>query len=323
MKTVTVATMFTEGRKVGHCEDCGEDIVITSSKTKATQANVKDKGAGATTVKKYNIREDIRGNEHFYPTEEHPEGQDFFYEFTFLWNPTLANAKWGYIEFGRFGNSGGGSGDVPFFLVFNDDSYDKGIEDLWCPFAGGFEISEGSFDANREGTEDGFYCDGPHMPDGRPNSGNTVTKADYPMIGEYGWHRIGVQIHQDVKKVENDDGELVVKYELIATLYIDGKLASSYAYQPRYDQNLLYRASITDDGEFEYEDIDGGWFYLYRLGDSNTDGANAYVVTGDISITVGDSFVLDVEPVENPTPGTFTAGDTTLDGTVYFQQKQS
>ena len=313
--TVTAATMFNEGLKRGECSACGMIDETVIEKTKASASNLKDKGPGSTTVKKYNIREDIRGGEHFYPTEEHPEGQDFIYEFNFLWNETLARSTWGYIEFGRFANSGGGSGDVVFFLVFNDDSYDKGIDDLWCPFAGGFEISSVSFDGNREGTTNGIYY-GPSMPDGRPNSGNTTTKADYPMIGEYGWHRIGIQVHQEVKIV---DGE--VKYELTATLYIDGVMASSYADQPRYEQNLLYTAEIVD-GVLEYDDVDGGWFYLYRLGDSATiDGANAYVVTGDISITVGDSFVLDVEPVENPTSGTYTVGGETLDGTVHFQLK--
>ena len=310
--TLSVATMFTEGRKSGTCLDCGTVDEIVTAKTKADSK--KFNGEGSTTVKKYNIREEIRGTEHFYPTEEHPNGQDFFYEFTFLWSPTLARSDWGYIEFGRFGNSGGGNGDVPFFLVLKDNAYEDGA-DLWCPFAGGFEISEGSFDANREGTTNGFYY-GPHMPDGRPGTGNTVTEADYPILGDYGWHRIGIQLHQEAKVVDK-----AVKYELTATLYIDGVKVSSYAYQPRFEQNLLFRASLADDGELEYEDVDGGWFYIYRVGDSGTTGGDAYITVGDISMTVGDSFVLDVEPEDNPTPATISVGGETLDGTVHFRVK--
>ena len=311
--TVTASTMFNTGLRRGECSACGMVDEITTNKTSASVANLKDKGPGSTTVKKYNIREDIRGSEHFYPTEEHPEGQDFIYEFTFLWNETLARSTWGYIEFGRFGNSGGGNGDIPFALMFKDNLYNEGQNRVLCQFAGGFDPDDR--ETTREGTDNGIYY-GPQMPDGRPDAGNTTTKADYPNIGEYGWHRIGIQVHQEVKIVDG-----AVKYELTATLYIDGVMASSYAYEPAYDANLLYTAEIVD-GELEYDDVDGGWFYLYRIGDSATEGEqSAYVVVGDISITVGDSFVLDVEPAENPTSGTYTVGGETLDGTVYFQLK--
>ena len=112
-----------------------------------------------------------------------------------------------------------------------------------------------------------------------------------------------------------------VKYELTATLYIDGVMASSYAYEPGYEANLLYTAELVD-GVLEYDDVDGGWFYLFRIGDSATEnGQNSYLVFGDISMTVGDSFVLDVEPAENPTSGSYTIGGETLDGTVHFQLK--
>ena len=311
--TITEATMFNEGLERGECEVCGmvDDNVI--AKTKASVSNLKDKGPGSTTVKKYNIREEIRGTEHFYPTEEHPNGQDFFYEFTFLWNETLARSTWGYIEFGRFANSGGGSGDIPFFLIFKDNLYSSGRTNVWCQYAGGFEID--GCDETREGTDNGIYY-GPEIPDGRPTSGITTTKADYPNIGAYGWHRIGIHIHQEVKVVENN-----VKYELTATLYIDGVMASSYAYEPAYEANLLYHAELVG-GNLEYEDVDGGWFYLIRMGDSATvNDQNSYIVLGDISMTVGDSFVLDVEPVENPTAGTYTVGSETLDGTVHFRVK--
>ena len=106
-----------------------------------------------------------------------------------------------------------------------------------------------------------------------------------------------------------------------ATLYIDGVMASSYAYEPGYETNLLYTAELVG-GNLEYDDVDGGWLYLFRMGDSATEnGQNSYVVLGDISMTVGDCFVLDVEPVENPTAGTYTIGGETLDGTVHCRVK--
>ena len=305
-ETITVTTMFTNGLKRGVCTVCGN---VDEQVTNKTLANVKilDSGNTQTTVIKYNFAQDIRGSEHFYPTEEHPEGQDLYYELTFLWNETLKRSNNGYIEFGRFANSGGANGDIPFFLMFKDSASTK----MFCQFAGGFEPD--GVDKNREGTDNGIYY-GPQMPDGRP-AGSTATKADYPMIGDYGWHRIGVQVHQEVKIV----GESV-KYELTATLYLDGVMVSSYAYAPGNDLNLLYTATVVN-GELEYEDVNGGYFYLYRIGNSETTGGKAYVAVGDISITVGDGFVLDVEPVESPVKENYIHDGVTLDGTVHFRVK--
>ena len=87
--TVTEAVnMFhTTGSRNGNCEYCHLNIV--EELTFEPTIEVFDYSSG----KKYNYSqidfENVRGDKHFYPTDDNPEGNDMFIEFSILWNETI------------------------------------------------------------------------------------------------------------------------------------------------------------------------------------------------------------------------------------------
>ena len=295
-KTTIVPTMFNEGIKVGICVECGDEDTVRLSKTKAT-TNTLTGTTTSTTIKKINITSEILKDDHFYPTEENPEGLDLMVELSLLYNETLARSNFGYIELAALANSGGSERDVPFRLVIRDGATSDD-NDLKCSFAG-------HFDSHAMG--DRGVLVGPSMA----LNGAAV---DFPAIGEYGWHRIGVRVHQETI-INGED----VKYELTASLYVDGVLISSYDFLPMSNANLLYTATVVN-GDVEYDDIGNGrYLYLYRIGYSVATGGNAYLIASDYYATASNSFVIDVDPVTNPEAATETISGVEFDGRVFYK----
>ena len=175
-------TLFVPGERVGTCDTCGKTNVAGIINVTSPTLKVIDSSYSGTVVQKWNIYNSILkdGSKCFYPTANDEDGMSLFVEFTFLWNETLANNIYTpFIEFGRLSNSGGDEGNAMWKFAFADD-----IEDFSCPIAGGFV----------NGTP-GTIIDGP----------DCVT--EFPNIGEYGWHRIGVEIRQSVEVVNGKGGE--------------------------------------------------------------------------------------------------------------------
>ena len=290
-----VATMFSPGYKTAHCPVCDEyfyqDInTLTSHSVVRMSAS-----SSGTYVIKRNIKDDVLKGAHFYPTEDNPEGNDLFMEFSFLWNETLANSAEGYMAIGAPSNKDGGNAVRPFQLAFVDNHPDQ-----WCKQAGGFET-----------------CGNAVLI-----SGAECNKANgtYPNLGEYGWHRIGVQIHQDAEIVDN-----AVKYTVIASLFIDGVNVCTIDISgaDNMEDNLLYTAKIVN-GKLVYSDNSdtGRTAFAYRLANKGTTGEDMFFADGDAYITAGKSFVVEVEPVENPEAATLTVADgVNLDARVHFAVK--
>ena len=146
-----------------------------------------------------------------------------------------------------------------------------------------------------------------------PNGG---TYDQYPNIGEYGWHRIGIQTHQDAFI---EDGEVV--YKATTTLYIDGVKVSSYHFNlNKVADDRLFSAEIVD-GELVYSDLkDSIYVVAYRIANGRCANDLGYFVVGDVSVTCGTDFVMNVAPLTTPTEGTFTPADgVELDADVYFE----
>lgn len=295
--TTIVPTIFNDGIKVGVCSVCGEEDMVRLNKTKFTE-KVLTADTDGTTIKKINISSEVLKGEHFYPTEENPNGLDLMVELSLLYNETLERLNFGYIELAALANSGGSERDVPFRLVLRDGATSDD-NDLKCTFAG-------RFDSHAMG--DRGVISGPTMELG----GEAV---DFPAIGEYGWHRIGIRVHQEHFIDENDK----VRYELTASLYVDGELISSYDFLPMSTSNLLYTATVIN-GDVEFEDISTGcYLYGYRIGYSVATGGNAHLIVADFAATASNSFVLDVESVENPAPVTETINGVDFDGRVFYK----
>ena len=263
-------TLFVPGERVGTCDTCGKTNVAGIINVTEPTLKVIDSSYSGTVVQKWNIYNSIlkKGSKCFYPTENDKDGMSLFVELTFLWNETLANNIYTpFIEFGRLANSGGDEGNVMWKLAFVDD-----IEDFSCPIAGGFV----------NGTP-GTIIDGP----------DCVT--EFPNIGEYGWHRIGVEVRQTVEVVNGE-----VEYKMYSGLYIDGVKVCEYLLDPEYihPSNYLYTAELVD-GELQYTTMGNArYVYVYRIIEGGTRGADkAYLAIGDVAGVCANDFDYAVGPV--------------------------
>ena len=146
---------------------------------------------------------DVRGDKHFYPNADDPDGNDLLVEYSILWNPTMMDFKGSanpYITT-RF--------DDGKPLAYWSPAADCPTSD--SPYAGSFEWM-GNFKVpiSDEEVETPERM-APTIPDGN-NFKTGDAYADFPNIGgaiqpdaenldnghEWGWHRIGVRYHLDI-----------------------------------------------------------------------------------------------------------------------------
>ena len=284
---VTQPTVFSKGLKTAVCSICDEVVSVTINETPATVITMTT--SGGSEIRDYEDFDDILGDDHFYPTEENPNGNSLYVEFSFLWNETLANitTSEAYAQFGRINGRNEAGALAPFWFAFGDN-----CTELWNQVAGGFEL--GSCTENIYG----------------PRAGEA--NGEYPGIGGYGWHRIGMEYTQLTETLS--DGS-----NMIVSLYIDGVLISAYYYACDA-RCLLY----TDNGDGTYTDNVNAKVLYYRIAKPQTTGENAYFIVGDMSATVGHGFVKKVTKLDTPTEGTYTTEDgTDIDANVYFEIYES
>ena len=266
-------TLFSEGLAEGECTACGEEVSQILPKT---EAKVEILNAGNNSeIRDFVYFYDLIGDDHFYPTEENPNGKSLYVEFSFLWNETLAKVTTNeaYAQFGRINGANDAGACAPWWFAFGDN-----CDALWCQLAGGFEVGHGVAP---------LY--GPTI------DGNTA-EEDFPNIGDYGWHRIGMKYTQ-LTEVDNAPDNS----NMLCELYIDGSLVISY-YMAADERCLLY----TGDAESGYADNLDIKLLFYRIAKPKTTEGEAYFVIADAFYSVGGGFVLDVEPLATPTEGTYS-----------------
>jgi hypothetical protein len=279
---VQLPTIFSEGVRAAHCDSCGKDVSETVEKTEPVTSKLD--GSSADVKYEVNVLKDVLDGKHFYPDEENDyKGRDLYVEFSLLWNETLENSERGWAEFSRLHADG------------NVKNYDAAY---WYSLRADCSSTWGSVGDFEYGRADKVVF-GPNManPETTPN-------AQFVNIGEYGWHRIGIQTHQEVVSVEGTK----VKYKFTITLYVDGVKASVIEYSDcKHSANRLFTAEVVD-GELVYSDISNATTVLaYRVPEQKLLDGDAYFVTADTYITAGDGFLLDVEPVANPKAAVFEA----------------
>ena len=305
LNVTVVPTFFSEGVADGTCTTCGNEGVASVPKT-LTEAYKFTSSTGDKFYTQMHINADILDGDHFYPTEDNEAGKDLYVEFSFLYNPTLHNYNNGvgnhYFYFGMFENAAAdGKRRTAFHLLVRESPK----ADFWCEHIGGFE-------PHYNGDKVTY---GPSMQDG-----GKVT--DFPNIGDYGWHRIGLQYHQTTKNVNG-----TAKHSIEVTMYIDGvKVSSYYTVKDEGNSypNLLYTAEYVN-GQLVYTGDSGDETYMfpYMIGDAEANAdTNMYFIIADLYVTAGNGFVMDVEKVENPADATYSPEDgTDLDGKIFFQLK--
>ena len=304
---IVTPTFFSEGLAKGTCSACNEVVSVTVPKTDVTVI-VSDSGTKANTAPHYAVGiADALNGKTFAPTEDNPDGNDLYLEFSILWNDTMANVNGSGIGWGHIANNADvtieGSSIVKSFswLYYKNNSANE-----WCPFAGGFEFSEGvkSFE---------------YGPEWKKNTSGNPSRDDYTIInGLDGWHRIGLQYHQNVYETGNG-----FAYDVTVTVYVDGERTNEMILNWG---DFFYSAEVVDDEVVYTDNIDVEAYYavFYRIGNPHLQSGadNAYFVFADCILSAGNGFVLDVEAVADPEAQDFTvAEDVTFSGKMYYQLK--
>ena len=286
------------GSRSGVCSVCGktitEELELTTPEVYVSDWEPADRtgkayAKGSQFMYAAKIAETVYDS--FYPTDEDPDGLDLFVEFSFLWNDTLR----------------GLGGDL---AVMHIEDYNL------------FNINLGTgLISSRERDGDVYVYPSADEIRQSPELGQIS-------IGEYGWHRIGVRIHQE-SILEN--GEFKNLY--LASLYLDGEMILSvdktkWVFEGSYGKDR----TVSDARLYVAELINGTLIYsdntLYNAvrichEDFFKAGPAAYLVIADISVTAGRDFVEQVKPTVLPIQGEdFKVSDSVyLPGARYFEEK--
>ena len=260
---------------------------------------------------------DVQGENHFYPTDLNPDGNDLLVEYSVLWNATVLNldpAQKNYVTMRIASSNGTEQTSISYFSPTNNLSGSD------CKYAGGFETSGGTGTIPAAGAS--------FTPAGMPSGG--AAYSEYPNLGgadqanpEYGWHRVGFRIHQDVTNIaeleaDTEAGTTKADYKITVTLYIDGVKVAMLEGPGGSDKNnfqsvnYLYSAESDGAGKVVYGDNENAERYvfaiLFNLNNTLVDTV-AYWVNADVYYTCGTSFVQEVVKVASPAAATFTLSD--------------
>ena len=299
----SAVSLFNEtGEREGTCTICDREVkeVLTF------QPNVQECSDSTRSGEKEYVPAQssilsVQGDKHFYAIDADPDN-DLLMEFSILWNPTMLNLN-GTVE-GSEGPycatriMGGGTTNLTYWSGSDEP---KGS---WCPYAGGFEgaaVTKGG--PAGMGKDHGDYSDYPNI------GGSVAADANDLENGhEWGWHRVGVRVHQEVRNLaalmaDTEPGATTPTYRTTVTVYFDGEeVFSVYGDNKMKAGQYLYTVASNGDGTVTYteiaENIMAIPFVLHsRRVKSDT---VAYVVTADVSVTCGTEFVQNVERVNAP-----------------------
>ena len=320
------ATVLEAGKKAEHCSLCGAEkptgtsvafvpTVYTSvNGTYGEEDSVSGYGLGKSLSS-------IRGNEHFFAKNGHA-AKNLYFEYSILWNNTLQNwddvterAEMKVITFLKDGKH------KELYLLYTRaktkaeaDQYNTEVPGFWtsndCPFANHFDFSCFS------GGVGAVYDGGPIAGYDEP-----ITESSSPSIS-YGWHRIGVLVHQEASKGSGTK----VNYSGWSELYVDGvKVWKVKTDVSTLASNNISLFKATNDGsKLTYSDTNPD--VRCRFDRFATSGDSAYAIFGEAYWRIVDTDFdpsTEIEPVVSPAavdyviPGT----DVHVNGAVYFRAR--
>ena len=314
------ATMLTAGTISGYCAGCDLDVTKTGVKREPIVYDSSSPSGPFANDTAYLISKDlsdIRGEDHFYPTQEHPNGQDLYFEYSFLWNESLENWDWSSalaeIKVASIKNTAGKHRE--FFYLYTRDNNDPFKTSNDCPYEGHFDFSN-SYPSNKNcvlyGPDAGYAS--PLIRSASPYI------YDESWFDTNGWHRIGVRHHLEAA---NDGGS--VAYDGYAELYLDGVLVwriKSDVTALKNNNLLLFKAEVVDD-ELVYTDNDDAKMQM-TIESITRSTDPVYVAVGDIAWTCGDGFALDVEREPFPEAETLDLAESvTVSAPFYYRPKMT
>ena len=350
------ATLLNDGEKVEHCSVCGEPhfvvvpFVAEYTDSKAI-AGSKYADNGNKDVAALKSAADIRGDKHFAPTADDEDGNDLWFEYSFLYNETLRNRdNPDYLaEMRLFGfrSASTASNYRGFYYIYFLNDKDKGPKDGAfdtsndCPWAGHIDFST-YYPGSNPGqncaldlTSEGNTLNG--KPIGRYIAGWGAGRDDAPYLWDSkyqpmgGWHRLGFHYHQEAEIVDG-----AVRYSGYTELFIDGvkcwKVLTNmegYLKSGQWKDTdwslkgknlLLWTAAIDPEDNTkliytENDDVRVG----FRIDRLDTSSQSVFVGIDDVQWTCGDGFVREVVRVDNPKPVKIqVAAGVEVDGAMYF-----
>ena len=314
------ATLQTVGNLACNCPGCDLPVAFTGVKREPVVYNSSVPAGtfadGTAFAMSKNLSE-IRGEDHFYPTQEHPGGQDLYFEYSFLWNDSLQNWNWAKalaeMKVVSIRNKTDAEKHREFFYLYTRDNNDPFHTSNDCPYAGHFDFST-YYPADKS-----CVLYGPDAGYASP-----IIRSASPYIYDEnwfaagGWHRIGVKHHLEA---ENNGGS--VAYSGYAELYLDGVLVwriKSNVDLLETNGVLLYTAEVVND-ELVYHDNDSAVVEM-RIEKITYSTSTVYVAVGDVYWSCGDGFVLDVEKEPFPAAATLDLDeDLTVSAPFYYRPK--
>ncbi len=299
------ATFYSNGYWAGVCDECGL-LTITDEdySTGSTENYVWTSSNSGTVLKSLPITKVLQGN-HFYPTAKNPEGNDLLIEYSLFWNESLLNLNTGSKEnnstpfiSSRIANASGG--DSANLIKISPTA---NIENSLCKYAGGMEAGEidqitaegAAFTPAGMLTSDGAYSDYPNLGGSDP---------DNP---EYGWHRIGMRVHQEVTnlaslKEDTTAGATAAQYDVTVTVYLDGEAVAQLHGSFSNAANYLYTAESDGNGGVVYTDISSNrYIHVFHLNNGKANvGTSVYFALADLEATCGKEFNQNVRKLASP-----------------------
>ena len=294
----TVPTVFSEGVEASTCSVCGDPVTRSISMTPA----ITNKYTSNKTQKKYataNIGE-VLGDKTFQP------GNDLYLEFSVLLNDSTENVSGNGFGWGHIANNGTDLADKNLDKVFSWFYYR--VDATWCPFKGGFEFSGAVKDWYNETYGPKYVKEG--------------NKDDYVVIDNYnGWHRFGLQYTQNFYQDANGN---VTGHDVTITVYVDGNVV----HKMKMDWGAYFYEAKLVNGELVYTpntNINDYYVVIYNIASGALIDASkpGYFPFADISVSVGDDWVMPVEPVETPTECVFDQDGININTTAHFKVKSN
>ena len=354
------ATLLNDGLKVEHCSVCGmsHEVVLAAAEAPVITASNAIAGTkyadnGNKDVAALKSVADIRGDKSFAPTADDDDGNDLWFEYSFLYNDTLQyrDATQYLAEMRLFGfRSADYSKYRGFYYIYflnNKDEIDYGGSFKTsndCPYAGHIDYSTYKSDSLGKNnaidlTSEGNTLNGDPIGQYVAGWGASPKQRSYsPYLWDSekqamgGWHRLGFRYHQDAEIL---DGE--VRYSGYTELYIDGvkvwkvltntegKKKSNGTWEEtswslKGNNLLLWTAEIDpeDNTKLIYTHNDTMLVGM-RIDRLDTSSQSVYVGIDDVQWNCGDGFVHPVVRVENPQPVKYeVAPGVEVDGAMYF-----
>ena len=281
------------GSRHGECSVCHNDVVeiLTFEPSVYNPADLSNYDGDKSMLLLSKTLPEVLAGDHFYPTDDAEYGKALYYEMAILFNETMANSATDNFNF-QLNVRGKGGRTIYCFTTKDNGSG-------WCKWAGGFDYSTA--------TEKTFG----------PEGGNGAAKENYPNLGAYGWHNIGVKLYETASLVEG-----TVVYGGEATLYIDGVkvwVITLNMTPLQTNDNMLFIAK-EQGGVLTYSDpSENVRFQLRGEGINNSAAPMFFIYSDETWAVVDPNFEPSILPVASPEAKVYTT-ETGIDmpASIYF-----